>query len=90
MCILFEALNECPERHKLPTLLESIHNWGIDTLEFATPNLTHDVVMKDSLVGDDIQRHLVKTLEHDVEFQMFSEEEKSMVEITLIWGVHGM
>lgn len=99
--LIFDALEECPDRHELLKLLELIHDWGIDTLHVLVTSRTerdiekgltrlvsHEVPMDESLVDGDIRLHVTETL--DRHFQMCSVEEKNNIESTLIGRARGM
>lgn len=101
--IIFDALDECPERAKLLSFLGLMHNWNIDKLHLLVtsrrerdielrlkPLMSHEVPMDERLVDKDIQIHVSKVLDQDIEFQMCSAEEKQRIETTLIGRAHGM
>jgi hypothetical protein len=101
--IVFDALDECPERVGLLSMLREMHAWGHGTLHMLTTSrkerdieetlhalVSHEVAMDESLVDGDIHIHVTRTLAEDIKFQMCSAEEKAMIETTLIKGARGM
>ncbi|KAF8523571.1 hypothetical protein JB92DRAFT_2785034, partial [Gautieria morchelliformis] len=101
--IVFDALDECPERSKFLTVIREIHSWEFRILHLLATSrkerdieemlgglISHEIPMDQSLVGSDIQLHVASTLEDDVKFSMYSAEEKEMVKTTLLKGAHGM
>lgn len=101
--VIFDALDECPQREELLALLETMHDWGLSTLHLLATSrpeqdieqnlgriISHEIVMYESLVDGDIRIHVSKTLDDDNKFQMYSKEEKHMIESALIKGAHGM
>jgi hypothetical protein len=101
--IVFEALDECPERSKFLAAIQGIHNWDLDTLHLLATSrkerdiedtlcglVSHEVPMDGKLIDGDIRLHVSRTLEDDTKFRMFSALEKEMVIATLIKGAHGM
>ncbi|KAF8489409.1 hypothetical protein JB92DRAFT_2820030 [Gautieria morchelliformis] len=101
--IIFDALDECPQRDELLTMLREIHGWGLDTIHMLASSrrerdieetldtlVSHQIPMDACLVDDDIRTHVCKTLDHDIKFRRCSPEEKQLIESTLINGAHGM
>ncbi|KAF8510539.1 hypothetical protein JB92DRAFT_2727720, partial [Gautieria morchelliformis] len=101
--IVFDALDECPQRGQLLKLLREFNVWGLGTshllatsrkerdIEDALDSLvSHQVPMDESLVDIDIRLHVTQTLEHDTKFSRCSTEEKRTIENTLIEGARGM
>ncbi|KAF8532006.1 hypothetical protein JB92DRAFT_2781150, partial [Gautieria morchelliformis] len=101
--IIFDALDECPERSRFLTATKDIHNWKIDTLHLLAMSrkerdiedtlsglISHEVPMDERLIDGDIRVHLSRTLEDDIKFNMCTAEEKEMVMTTLMEGAHGM
>lgn len=103
MYLVLDALDESPDRREFLTLLMRIQSWRIDHLHLLVTSreerdiedelshlVTHDVPMTESLIDGDIRIHVSNILGHASAFQMFSEEEKNMIETTLTEGAHGM
>lgn len=101
--IILDALDECPERNKLLKLLEVIHDWSIGTLHILVTSrkkrdievrlrrlVSYEVAMDEGDVDGDVRIHVSRVLDQDIEFQMFSAEEKQKIEATLVNGTHGM
>ncbi|KAF8489415.1 hypothetical protein JB92DRAFT_2836085 [Gautieria morchelliformis] len=101
--IVFDALDQCPQRDELLTMLREIHGWGLDTIHMLASSrrdrdieetldtlISHQVPMDACLVDDDIRTHVCKTLDHNIKFRRCSPEEKQLIESTLINGAHGM
>jgi hypothetical protein len=101
--IVFDALDECPERSKFLAAIQEIHNWELDTLHLLATSrkerdiedtlcglVSHEVPMDEKLIDVDIRLHVLTTIEDDTKFRMFSPVEKGMVMTTLIEGAHGM
>ncbi|KAF8517231.1 hypothetical protein JB92DRAFT_2679081, partial [Gautieria morchelliformis] len=101
--IVLDALDECQERSQLLALLRGIHDWGLDKVhllatsrtdhdieEMLNPLVSHQVFMDENQVDGDIRIHVLKSLEHDVKFQLCSAEEKKVIEATLMKDAHGM
>ncbi|KAF8528725.1 hypothetical protein JB92DRAFT_749607 [Gautieria morchelliformis] len=101
--IVLDALDECPERDELLTLLRDIMDWGLGTLHLLAASrresdiedmldsvTSHQVYLDESLVDDDIRVHVSKTLDLDIKFSRCSTEEKKIIESTLADGAHGM
>jgi hypothetical protein len=101
--IVFDALDECPERSKFLAAIQDIHDWELDTLHLLVTSrnerdiedtlcglVSHEVPMDEKLIDGDIRLHVSRTIEDDTKFKMFSPIEKGMVMTTLIEGAHGM
>jgi hypothetical protein len=101
--IVFDALDECPERSRFLAAIQDIHDWEFDTLHLLATSrrerdiedtlsglISHEVLMDEKLLDGDIRLHVSRTLEDDTKFKMFSAVEKEMVMTTLIEGAHGM
>ncbi|KAF8532232.1 hypothetical protein JB92DRAFT_3103962 [Gautieria morchelliformis] len=101
--IVFDALDEFPERSRFLEVIEEINDWKFDKLHLMATSrkerdieetlgglISHEVCMHKSLVDGDIRVHVSRTLDHDKRFRMCSAEEKEMVKTTLINGAHGM
>ncbi|KAF8483149.1 hypothetical protein JB92DRAFT_2676131, partial [Gautieria morchelliformis] len=99
--IVFDALDEFPERSRFLKLIREIHQWEFDKLHLLATSrkerdieetlnalTSHEVPMDESLVDGDIRVHVSRTLEDD--FSTCSAEEKEMMKITLIRGARGM
>jgi hypothetical protein len=98
--IVFDALDECPERSRFLTLIKEFHEWGFDKLHLLATSrkerdieetlsglISHEVPLDESLVDGDIRVHVSRTLEDNFRC---SAEEKEMVKTTLVKGAHGM
>jgi hypothetical protein len=101
--IVFDALDECPERSRFLSAIQDIHALEFDTLHLLVTSrkerdiedtlsglISHEVPMDENLVDGDIRVHVSRTLEDDTRFRMFSAGEKEMVMAALIEGAHGM
>ncbi|KAF8490584.1 hypothetical protein JB92DRAFT_2675852, partial [Gautieria morchelliformis] len=101
--IVFDALDECPERSTFLKVVKEIHAWRVDGLHLLATSrregdiervlkglVSHEVSMNESLIDPDIKVHISRTLLEDIEFSMCSEDEKEMVKTTLMKGAHGM
>jgi hypothetical protein len=101
--IVFDALDECPQRTELLTLLLEINDWGLDTLHLLVTSrrerdleealdsfVSHHVPLEQCVVDDDIRVHVSKTLDRDIKFSRYSTEDKERIESTLTEGAHGM
>ncbi|KAF8466287.1 hypothetical protein JB92DRAFT_2022963 [Gautieria morchelliformis] len=101
--IVFDALDECPERSRFLKVLREGHDWKLDTLHLLATSrkegdiqkalsglVSHEVLMDKSLVNGDIRVYVSRRLVDDVEFSMYSAHEKEMVKTTLTQGAHGM
>ena len=101
--IVFDALDEYSERDELLRVLELMHGWEIGTLHLLATSrkerdievgldslVSHHVPMDEILVADDIQMHVIRTLDEDIKLQKYSEEEKELIETRLKGGAHGM
>lgn len=103
MYIVFDALDECPGRDELLTLLHMMHGWRLDILHCLVISryqgdiekklrrlVSHEIPIDESLIAGDIRLYVSKTLADDIKFQMWSAEEKAMIEAALTWRQHGM
>jgi hypothetical protein len=102
--IVFDALDECPERSRFLTVLTDIHSWeefGMlhllvtsrkerDIEDVLAGLISHEMRMDEGLVDGDIEVHVTRTLEDDVKFSMWSPEEKEMVKTALMKDAGGM
>jgi hypothetical protein len=101
--IVFDALDECPERSRFLAALQNIHAWEFDTLHLLATSrkerdiedtlcglISHEVPMDEKLLDGDIRLHVSRTLEDDTKFRKFSAAEKEMVITSLVEGAHGM
>jgi hypothetical protein len=101
--IVFDALDECPQRGELLTLLREINHWGLGALHlFVTSRrerdleealdsfMSHQVPLEQRVVDDDIRFHVSKTLDRDIKFSRYSTGDKKRIESTLTEGAHGM
>jgi hypothetical protein len=101
--IIFDALDECPERSKFLAAIADIHHWELDTLHLLGTSrkerdiedtlsglVSHEVPMDEKRLDGDIRLHVSRTVKDDTKFRMFSAVEKEMVMTTLIEGAHGM
>ncbi|KAF8522646.1 hypothetical protein JB92DRAFT_3268785, partial [Gautieria morchelliformis] len=98
--IIFDALDEFPERSRFLKVIEEINDWKFNTLHLMATSqkerdieetlgglISHEVYMHESLVAGDIQVHKFMSPRH---LMMIKAEEKEMVKTTLINGAHGM
>ncbi|KAF8484357.1 hypothetical protein JB92DRAFT_1574797 [Gautieria morchelliformis] len=101
--IVFDALDECPERSRFLMVIRDIHGWDVGQLHLLATSrkeraieeglsglISQEVLMDENLVDGDIRVHVSRTLEDDIKFRMCSAGEKEMVMTTLIDGAHGM
>jgi hypothetical protein len=101
--IVFDALDECPQRHGFLEVLGEVHDWELGTLHLLATSreehdiqkalrglVSHEVSMDASLVEGDIQVYISRRLAEDVEFKMCSAAERAMVKSTLTQGALGM
>ena len=101
--IVFDALDESQDRRDFLTLLRKIHSWEIGTIHLLATSrhepdiakalatlVSSNVPMDKYFVDGDIRFHVSKTLNDDPEFDMYSGEERKMVETALTEGAHGM
>jgi hypothetical protein len=101
--IVFDALDESPERSRFLTVLEEIHSWEFGLLHLLATSRkerdiqellgglsSHEMPMDETLVDSDIQVHVTRTLENDVKFRRYSPEAKEMVKTALMKGAGGM
>ena len=100
--IVFDALDECPERSRFLAAIQGIQDWELGTLHLLATSrkerdieetlsglISHEVPMDEKLIDGDIRVHVSRTLE-DTKFRMFSSVEKETVMTTLMEGAHGM
>jgi hypothetical protein len=101
--IIFDALDECPDRTRFLRLIKDIQGWNIYNLHLLATSryeqdiekalvdlVSHQVPMDESLVDTDIRIYVSKTLSDDPKFSRYSEEKKEIIKTTLIDGAHGM
>ncbi|KAF8527082.1 hypothetical protein JB92DRAFT_1002439 [Gautieria morchelliformis] len=101
--IVFDALDECPERSRFLTVIGDIHGWEFGLLHLLATSrkerdieealsglISQEVPMDENLVDGDIQVHVSRTLENDIKLRKCSADEKEMAMTTLIAGAHGM
>ncbi|KAF8515200.1 hypothetical protein JB92DRAFT_2915802 [Gautieria morchelliformis] len=101
--LVFDALDECPERSRFLKVLREGHDWKLDALHLLATSrkegdiqkalsglVSHEVPMDEGLVDGDIQVYVSRRLVEDVEFSMYSADGKEMVNTTLTQGAHGM
>jgi hypothetical protein len=101
--IVFDALDECPERSKFLAAIQDIHNWELGTLHLLATSrkerdiedtmsglISHGVPIDETLIDGDIRLHVSRTLEGDAKFKMFLASEKETVMNALMEGAHGM
>ncbi|KAF8500673.1 hypothetical protein JB92DRAFT_2742061 [Gautieria morchelliformis] len=101
--IIFDALDECPDRHDFLELLEEFHGWDSDKIHLLATSRSeldilktmdrlgsYDVPMDENLVADDICVYVSKRIDRDSRFKIYSTHEKNMIETALINGAHGM
>jgi hypothetical protein len=101
--IVFDALDECPERSGFLKVLREVHGWKLDALHVLATSreegdiqkalgglVSREVPMDETLVNGDIQVYVSRRLVEDIEFSMCSADEKEMVKTTLTQGAHGM
>ncbi|KAF8476271.1 hypothetical protein JB92DRAFT_2675324, partial [Gautieria morchelliformis] len=100
---IFDALDECPDRHQFLDLIKDIHGWNFDTLRLLATSryeqdiektlrdlVSHEVSMDDGLVDSDIRVYVSRQLEDDNKLSKYSAEKKEEIETTLSDGAHGM
>ncbi|KAF8531911.1 hypothetical protein JB92DRAFT_2545834, partial [Gautieria morchelliformis] len=100
--LIFDALDECPDRPKFLNLIKEIQGWNFDNLHLLTTSryehdiektlrdlVSHQVPMDEGLVDGDIRVYVSRTLSDDPKFSMYSEEKKDIIKTTLIDGAHG-
>ncbi|KAF8502492.1 hypothetical protein JB92DRAFT_2794473, partial [Gautieria morchelliformis] len=101
--LVFDALDECPERSSFLKVLREVHDWKLDTLHLLVTSrkegdiqkalgglVSHEAPMDRCLVDGDIQVYVSRRLVEDIEFRMCSAGEKKMVMTTLMQGAQGM
>ncbi|KAF8482351.1 hypothetical protein JB92DRAFT_3268310, partial [Gautieria morchelliformis] len=95
--LVFDALDECPERSSFLKVLREVHDWKLDTLHLLATSrkegdiqkalgglVSHEVPMDKCLVDGDIQVYVSRRVVEDIEFRMCSAGEKEMVMTTLM------
>jgi hypothetical protein len=103
MYIIFDALDECPDRPQLLKLINPIHGWNFNKLHLLATSrheqdiektlrdlVSHQVPMDESLVDGDIQVYVSRTLNDDTKFRSYLEENKKSIQVTLTDGAHGI
>jgi hypothetical protein len=101
--IVFDALDECPDRHQFLGLIKEIQGWNLDTLHLLATSrdeqdiektlrglVSHQISMDESLVDSDIRVYVSRALKDDEKLSKYSAEKKETIETTLIDGAHGM
>jgi hypothetical protein len=101
--IIFDALDESPNRFQFLELIREIHGWNFDTLHLLATSrdeqdiessledlVSHQVSMDESLVDSDIRVYVSRQLKEDKKLNKYSAERKETIESTLIDGAHGM
>jgi hypothetical protein len=101
--IVFDALDECPERSRFLAVLREIHSWEFGLLHLLATSRkerdiqemlgglsSHEIPMDESLVDSDIKVHVTRTLEDDGKFRRYSPEAKKMVKTALMKDAGGM
>ncbi|KAF8519180.1 hypothetical protein JB92DRAFT_2675349, partial [Gautieria morchelliformis] len=100
---IFDALDECPDRHRFLKLIKEIHGWNFDTLRLLATSryeqdiektlrdlVSHQVSMDEGLVDSDIRVYVSRALKDDNKLSKYSAEKKETIKTTLIDGAHGM
>jgi hypothetical protein len=101
--IIFDALDECPDRHQFLQLINEIHGWNFSTLRLLATSrdeqdieealmdlISHQVSMDEGLIDSDIRVYVSRKLKDDNKLSKYSAEKKETIENTLIDGAHGM
>ncbi|KAF8505145.1 hypothetical protein JB92DRAFT_762924 [Gautieria morchelliformis] len=101
--IVFDALDECPDRPEFLKLIKEIQGWNFDKLHLLATSryeqdiektlrdlVSHQVPMDESLVDGDIQVYVSRQMNDDPKFIRYSEEKRETIKITLLDGAHGM
>ncbi|KAF8521042.1 hypothetical protein JB92DRAFT_2677432, partial [Gautieria morchelliformis] len=101
--IIFDALDECPDRHPFLKLIKEIHGWNLDTLRLLATSryeqdiektlrdlVSHQVFMDEGLVDSDIRVYVSRALTNDNKLSKYSAEKKEKIKTTLSDGAHGM
>ncbi|KAF8513462.1 hypothetical protein JB92DRAFT_2721348, partial [Gautieria morchelliformis] len=101
--IIFDALDECPDRHRFLNLIKEIHGWNFDTLRLLATSryeqdiektlrdfVSHEVSMDEGLVDSDIRVYVSRQLKDDNKLSKYSAEKKEEIETTLSDGARGM
>ncbi|KAF8521534.1 hypothetical protein JB92DRAFT_2785751, partial [Gautieria morchelliformis] len=99
--IIFDALDECPDRPEFLKLITEIQGWNFEKLHLLATSrdeqdiektlrdlVSHQVPMDESLVDGDIQVYVSRQLK-DPKFSRYSEEKRETIETTLMDGAHG-
>jgi hypothetical protein len=101
--IIFEALDECPDRHQFLQLIKEIRGWNFSTLRLLATSrdeqdieealrdvISHQVSMDEALIDNDIRVYVSRKLKDDKKLSKYSAEKTETIENTLIDGAHGM
>ncbi|KAF8463211.1 hypothetical protein JB92DRAFT_2116649 [Gautieria morchelliformis] len=101
--IIFDALDECPDRHQFLELIKEIHGWKFDALHLLATSrdepdiektlrnlVSHQVSMDEGLVDSDIRVYVSRKLKDDNKLSKYSGEKKETIKTALIEGAHGM
>ncbi|KAF8486650.1 hypothetical protein JB92DRAFT_3130815 [Gautieria morchelliformis] len=101
--IIFDALDECPDRPRFLKLMKEIQGWNYDKLHLLATSryerdiektlrdlVSHQVPMDESLVNGDIQVYVSRQMNDDPKFISYSEEKREAIKTTLMDGAHGM
>ncbi|KAF8518577.1 hypothetical protein JB92DRAFT_2712247, partial [Gautieria morchelliformis] len=101
--IIFDALDECPDRHQFLKLIKEIHGWNFDTLCLLATSryeqdiertlrdlVSHQVSMEEGLVDSDIRVYVSRALKDDNKLSKYLAEKKENIKTTLSDGAHGM
>ncbi|KAF8507874.1 hypothetical protein JB92DRAFT_2815068, partial [Gautieria morchelliformis] len=101
--IIFDALDECPDRPQFLKLIKEIYEWNFDKLHLLATSryeqdiektlrdfVSHQVPMAESLVDGDIQVYVSRQMNDDPKFIRYSEEKRQTIKTTLMDGAHGM
>jgi hypothetical protein len=101
--IIFDALDECPDRQQFLKLIKEIHGWSFNTLRLLATSrdeqdieealrdlISHQVSMDEGLIDSDIRVYVSRKLKDDNKLSKYSAEKKETIENTLIDGAHGM
>ncbi|KAF8476268.1 hypothetical protein JB92DRAFT_2770147, partial [Gautieria morchelliformis] len=100
--IIFDALDECPDRDQFLKLIKEIHEWNFDTLRLLATSryeqdieknlrdlVSHEVSMDEGLVDIDIRVYVSRQLKDDNKLSKYSAEKKEEIQTTLSDGAHG-
>jgi hypothetical protein len=101
--IIFDALDECPDRQQFLKLIKEIHGWNFNTLRLLATSrdeqdieealrdlILHQVSMDEGIIDSDIRVYVSRKLKDDNKLSKYSAEKKETIENTLIGGAHGM